>query len=108
MIIHILQNSYIGVREKYIFEFMLDTLGYFYQWRDKTDKIADSATILSYNPLKKDGINNSQSIQIPKIVDLNTIHKTALDWNEKELSGNRIPIFGMLDKVNNKSDLSIL
>ena len=77
MIIKILKNSHIGVNEKYVIEFMLDTLGYFYNWISEEDIIPQSETVLCYQPPDAKRVENSNFIYLPKSVTLKNLHKIA-------------------------------
>jgi peptidoglycan/xylan/chitin deacetylase (PgdA/CDA1 family) len=99
MIIRILQNKYIGAREKYVIEFMLDSLGYFYSWISDDNEVAQREILLYCNPpddIRKP--SSEYSLCLPKIIDLEKILPENISWQEKEINGTVVPLIGTLDK----------
>ena len=104
MIIRILNNKYIGEREKYVIEFMLNTLGYFYDWISEDDNPAQSEILLCYRPINHKNSINPNTVYIPKIFDLENLMLSNINWQAKEIKGTVIPLLNVQDSLQNDDE----
>jgi hypothetical protein len=92
--IYCLENENTSEVVRYTLEFVLNSLGYFYNWianpiSDNQDKIH-----ISYGE-SSEIRSAAHTIILPKIYPLKTLHEQKLDWNEISIDGIKIPVLGL-------------
>ena len=94
MIISCLENEYTSRAVCYTLDFILNCLGFFYEWiRDPIPDNQNKCRIVygdlaAYQPAE-------HTLILPKIYPLEELHKLEPDWKEITLNGNKIPVLGL-------------
>ncbi len=97
MIVYIRKNRYIGIREKYVIEFMLNTLGYFFEWIAPNENTRHNELILEFAPLIGKKYVNGNTLFLPKIADLETLGDMEPLWQEIKVNGASVPLIAVID-----------
>jgi len=106
MIVYCLENEFISPAVRYTLEFILDSIGFFFQWAAESDPLEKNSLTISYGKSSKTNAEKA-SIYLPCILAPKSLHKQEIQWQEAIIDGNKIPVIGSdkSDKIN-KSNIN--
>jgi len=87
MLLYCHEHSELSPGARYTIEFMLDSLGFFYQWTTR----AHEGPALTYAAAAP----SDKALYLPARFRLEDLHKNQLSWHSIEILGKSIPVLGL-------------
>ncbi|MCD4691951.1 MAG: hypothetical protein K8R79_03460 [Calditrichales bacterium] len=93
------KNEFITPAVQYTIDFILNSLGYFYDWITDIETIPENSVLIVYAPVPRPFKFKGSVIHIPQNIILENIDKTDLTWQELEINNEAVPVIGKSSNI---------
>ena len=100
MKIYCLKNEYITVAVQHTINYLLNRIGFFFDWITDPKQITDKGLLLVYQPSRTQAAYQVPTITLIKHFDLERLHNSNLKWDSIDIGEEKVPI---LIDANQKS-----
>lgn len=98
MKIYCLKNEYITVAVQYTISYLLNRIGFFFEWITDSKKIIDKGLLLVYQPNDTQGAYPVPTITLIKHFDLELLHIGNFNWDSIDLGEEKVPVLIRADQ----------